>query len=407
MRQAAAHDVPEAEVQAAPAAPVAAAAPLLELQRQVGNRATAAMILARKEAAKTLRCGATGAEVKDLQMRLDSVDEVPTLLLLDGVFGQNTQQAVKEFQQAHPPLKVTGAVDAATAAEILAAIAEPQDPLVIAKKVFGLGAAAYERGRYGHAYDYFTRAGELAPRPGLLFSRAQALRRLGGRRTEAIALYEQYLATEGGERRADAEAFVAQLKAPAKTGDDEKDTATAKAIFEKGAALYDKGDYGHALDEFERAGELVDRPGLSFSKAQALRRIGGRRAEAIALYEEYLSHAGGSREKDAREFIDQLRGTRSGDADADKAAAKASFGEGAKAYEAGKFGQAADRFAKSADLYDSPGLLFSQAQALRRKGGHRDEAIALYKLYLAHEGGERQAEAQQFLDQLSQFGAAE
>ena len=46
-----------------------------------------------------------------------------------------------------------------------------------------------DRGKYGHAYDFFTRAGELADRAALLFFRAQALRRLGGRREEAIALY--------------------------------------------------------------------------------------------------------------------------------------------------------------------------------------------------------------------------
>ena len=63
-----------------------------------------------------------------------------------------------------------------------------------------LRPALYAAGDYAHAYDEFTRSGELAHRPGIVFSRAQALRRLGGRSAAAIALYEEYLATLDGCR---------------------------------------------------------------------------------------------------------------------------------------------------------------------------------------------------------------
>jgi tetratricopeptide (TPR) repeat protein len=176
-----------------------------------------------------------------------------------------------------------------------------------ARKEFNKGAAFYEAGDYAHAYDEFTIAGELTDRPAMLFSRAQALRRLGGRREEAIALYEAYLATDNPSRKADAESALKELRGPAKTGDADVDTAAAKKEFNKGAAFYEKGDFAHAYDEFTIAGELVDRPGMLFSRAQALRKLGGRRNEAIALYQAYLASDNPERRTDAEFWLDVLQ----------------------------------------------------------------------------------------------------
>jgi hypothetical protein len=56
-------------------------------------------------------------------------------------------------------------------------------------------------------------ASELADRPSLLFSRAQALRKLGGREDEAKALYEAYLAAASdGSRKEDAELMLELLR---------------------------------------------------------------------------------------------------------------------------------------------------------------------------------------------------
>ena len=164
---------------------------VLGLQRQAGNRVTTALLAREPVAASpALRSGSKGKPVLRLQMRLNLLDEVKKELEVDSLYGPITTGAVREFQAAHPPLKATGGADAATLAAIEEARGEEQDQEAIARKIFNLGGAAYERGKYGHAYGFFTRAYELAPRPGLLFSRAQALRRLGGRRKEAIALYE-------------------------------------------------------------------------------------------------------------------------------------------------------------------------------------------------------------------------
>jgi peptidoglycan hydrolase-like protein with peptidoglycan-binding domain len=282
---------------------------LLGIQRHAGNRAAAALVARQPTATKdgTLAMGATGSAVTALQMHLNMVDEVKTELVTDGIYGPITTSAVRQFQSAHPPLKATGAADAETQAALAEALKEDQNQEDIGRKLFALGGRSYERGKYGHAYAFFTRAGELADRPGITFSRAQALRRLGGRREEAIALYEQYLARGDGTRKADAEAALKELRAPEATGDEDKDNATAKGIFNKGGALYEKGDYGHAYDEFTRASELADRPGILFSRAQALRRLGGREAEAMALYQQYIDLGEGSRLEDAKQMLELLQ----------------------------------------------------------------------------------------------------
>ncbi len=301
----------EATEEAGPVVALGRGAPLtpagvLGLQRQAGNRLT--MALLQRETATvgaTLRSGSKGNEVLRLQMHLNLLDEVKQELEVDSIYGPITTGAVKEFQSAHS-LKPTGVADAATLGAVAKAGLEDQDQEAIARKIFNLGGKAYERRKFGHAYGFFTRAYEMSGRPGVLFSRAQALRKLGGRRQEAIVLYEAYLATGHGVRDADAKAAIADLSTPAKTGDDAADEATAKAIFAKGGAYYEAGDYGHAADEFARAAELSGRAGPVFSEAQALRKLGGRTEDAISLYEQYLATGHGVRDADAQLMIELL-----------------------------------------------------------------------------------------------------
>ena len=108
-------------------------------------------------------------------------------------------------------------------------------------------------------------------------------------------------------RDADANPALAELRTPAKTGDEAADEAAARAIFNKGGALYEAGDYGHAADEFARAAEMSGRPGVVFSEAQALRKLGGRTEDAIGLYEQYLETGHGVRDEDAELYLEILR----------------------------------------------------------------------------------------------------
>ena len=281
---------------------------------------------------------------------------------------------------------------------------EAEDPAVVetARAIFDVGAKSYEAGAYARAYDEFSRSFEMVGRPGIGFSMAQALRRLGGRREEAIALYQAYLDSGETRRAEECRQFIAELSTPASTGDLELDTKAGKAIFEKGAHLYEVRDYAHAYDEFTRSYELTGRPQLLFSRAQALRRLGGRREEAIALYQAYLQKGDGNRTADANAAISELSTPAStGDLETDTATGRAIFNQGATLYERGDFAHAYDEFTRSYELTGRPALLFSRAQSLRRLGGRREEAIALYEAYIAEGDGGRDEESQGFIDELS------
>jgi tetratricopeptide (TPR) repeat protein len=372
--------------------PAGRGASVIALQRAIGNRATAALV-ARAPSPVLQEGSPPSLEVAKLQLHLNQIDSVQTALFPDEIFGPETAKAVREFQRSHPPLEVDGRAGPQTLPAIDAARMEPQDQTVMARKLFDLGAKSYDRGRYGDAYGYFMASHKRAPdRPAIVFSAAQALRREGGHRAEAIALYKEYLSSDSPTRAQDARTALAELETHA-TGDADADLAQAKADFDKGAADYDRGDYAHAYDEFQKAGELEPgHPALLFSEAQALRHLGGRRDEAIALFQAYLDSGETKRAADARAAIDELRGTPSGDAEADVAAAKASFAQGAAAYDAKKYGVAADRFAKADDLAPGrPGLLYSEAVSLMHMGGHTDEAIDLFRRYIAAGGTRKQA----------------
>ena len=299
--------------------------------------------------------------------------------------------------------EAASAAGAGTGAETADANADDE---ARAKAVFDKGAAAYDAGDFAHAADFFARAFEIAPRPGILFSQGQALRRLGGRRDEAISCYEDYLASGHGKRDTEAKQCLKELQTPPSTGDLEKDTAAGKSIFERGAAYYEKGDFAHAYDEFTRSWELTLRPGLLFSRAQALRKLGGRREEAIDLYQEYIDSGETNRASEAKQFINELQvPTETGDLEKDTAIGKSIFDRGAAYYEKGDFAHAYDEFSRSWELTQRPQLQFSRAQSLRRLGGRTDEAIDLYQDYIDSGQTARAAEARQFIDQLRAQGA--
>jgi tetratricopeptide (TPR) repeat protein len=284
---------------------------------------------------------------------------------------------------------------------------EPATDTKEAARVFDLGAKSYERGDFRHAYDYFTRSHEQYEHPDIIFSAAQALRRAGGRRSEAVALYERYLAGGGTKRKADAEAFIAQLRDPVKTGDEAADRKAAEKLFDRAAKDYRAGRFAHAYDGFMQSYALFAHPDILFSAAQALRRCGGRGEEAALLYERYLAEGGTKRRKDAQALIAELRGpAKTGIEETDRRAAEKLFDRAAEHYRAGRFGHAYDAFMRSYALFEHPDIVFSAAQALRRLGGRREETIALYERYLAGGGTKRKKDAEALLAKLRTEGAA-
>jgi hypothetical protein len=88
-----------------------------------------------------------------------------------------------------------------------------------AKILFDVGAKAYGRGNFPAAIQAFEQSNKLAPRPGLVFSLAQAYRKQYyiDKRPEglarSLALYREYVALVGdGGRRAEASQYVIELE---------------------------------------------------------------------------------------------------------------------------------------------------------------------------------------------------
>ena len=161
----------------------------------------------------------------------------------------------------------------------------------------------YQQGDYAHAYDQFTIGGRIYPDPAFVWNRAQCLRRLGGRRQEAIALYEEYIASGHGQRTEDARKYVAALRGPVKTGDAAKDLESARTHQAKAEKLYGEGRYLEAADEFENVGMVHSGPESLWNRAQALRKAGGRRDDVVALYKQFIAAGGAGRKQEAEDFV--------------------------------------------------------------------------------------------------------
>src|SRR5262249_34709087 len=125
---------------------------------------------------------------------------------------------------------------------------------------------------------------------------------LGDRAEEATAP----VATGEGESVAAPAAAPGTADSSADSAPAEDRTADAKAVFDKGAAAYTRGEPAHAYHYFTRADQITHRPGLAFPRAQCLRRLGARAEEAVALYQAYLDEGGGTRTAEAQAAIKEL-----------------------------------------------------------------------------------------------------
>lgn len=403
---------------------------ILELQSSAGNVAVQQLLdtdfgarpgvqraLVQREAADAgrgpepsadiLRYGRRGEDVRSLQSRLNQAGAARPRLALDGIFGRRTQAAVRRFQVAHPPLAVDGDAGPETMAALGAApTAGEETPgrssptpgggesagggdTDSVDQLFAKGKAAYSAGQYGIAYDEFSKAQEVSGDVAMMWNRAQALRLLGGRRADAIALYEQFLASNADAdlQRREAREHLEQLRGPGRSGDKALDTAMADMLFRNGRELYGAGSYAAAYDEFTKAWEISGDIALTWNRAQSLRLAGGQRAKAIELYEQFLASDADADEqrRQAREHIADLRGPgRSGDSALDMAMVNALFRDGQAKYGDGDYIRAYDEFSKAHEITGDPALLFNRAQALRLVGGRREEAITLYEQFLAN-----------------------
>jgi hypothetical protein len=106
----------------------------------------------------------------------------------------------------------------ALSAALSVTTASAEDATAQAKVLFNAGAQAYEAGQFPAAIQAFGEAYRLSPRPGILFSMAQAHKkqyfvdRQPAHVREAVRLYREYIAkVEQGGRRGDAVQALAEL----------------------------------------------------------------------------------------------------------------------------------------------------------------------------------------------------
>jgi tetratricopeptide (TPR) repeat protein len=360
---------------------------VIQMQATAGNQAVQQMIQQGGGKPEILRYGSTGDAVRRLQERLNQSGSAGTELKVDGVMGALTTAAVRRFQRAHPPLEVDGTVGPEVWAE-LDRVGDQGAPLpgASAESFADKGRKLYGQGRYALAFDEFTKAHDLDPDPAYLFNMAQALRLDGGRREDAIKLYEQFIAsTTDAADRDRAKGHLAKLKGPGPSGDEKKDLGKVDELYEEARKLYTDGDYGRAYDLFTSAWEIGHDPALLWNRAQALRLMGGQRARALALFEQVLTvDLPEERKAAAKREIAELNGpTATGDEKKDAATEDEYFKDAKAAFQAEDYASAYDKFTRAWQVTFSNEMVWNRAQALRLLGGHREEAIKLYQLVVA------------------------
>ena len=143
---------------------------------------------------------------------------------------------------------------------------------------------------FGRAYDEFTKAYDLTHDPNLLYNRASSLRAMGGQRGQALALLEEFLTKDVSEdKKATAREEIKELKGPGKTGDAGKDKSAQEELYVDAQVAYSGESYAVAYDLFSKAYEVAHDPAFLWNRAQALRLQGGRREEAIKLYQQFAA----------------------------------------------------------------------------------------------------------------------
>ncbi len=168
-----------------------------------------------------------------------------------------------------------------------------------ATALFRAGQSRYQSDDPGGALRLFEASYRLVPAPMLLVDVAQCLRQLG-RAPAAAEAYRRFLESRSGSRRMRAEVFDA-LDAlddsPAPVAAVERQPgarARSAALFQRGRARYQAGDFAGALSAFRAALDEYPAPDLWVNLAQCLRRL-DRPEEAVLAYQAFLDGRAGSR----------------------------------------------------------------------------------------------------------------
>jgi tetratricopeptide (TPR) repeat protein len=144
---------------------------------------------------------------------------------------------------------------------------------------------------------------------------------------------------------------------------------------EAGAAFFDAGRYGDALEAFDRAYESRPLGELRYHQAACLDKLGLRQL-AAERYEAYLAEVPGASDAEpVRAHVTELR-------DQAREAAREAFANGRDAFAQGHWREASIAFAQAYEHLPLPELLLNHAAALE-KLGDRVRAVESYRLYLS------------------------
>jgi tetratricopeptide (TPR) repeat protein len=166
-----------------------------------------------------------------------------------------------------------------------------------AAALFRAGQASYAGHDDAGALRLFEASYRLVPLPMLLVDVAQCLRRLG-RAREAAESYRRFLESRSGGKQLRVEVWEAldalEPPTPAVVEPAPGERARSAALFQRGRARYQSGDFDGALAAFRLAAGEYPAPDLLVNVAQCLRRL-DRPDEAVLSYLQFLDGGGGSR----------------------------------------------------------------------------------------------------------------
>jgi tetratricopeptide (TPR) repeat protein len=168
-----------------------------------------------------------------------------------------------------------------------------------AAALFRAGMSRYQSDDAAGALPLFQASYRLVPSPVLLVDIGQCLKKLG-RKGDAAHAYRQFLESRSGAARVRAEVFEALDELEGRATVQVVETSSggrikSAALFQRGRARYQAGEYALALEAFKLAREEFPAPDLWVNIAQCLRKL-DRPEEAVLAYHQFLRSSDAPRE---------------------------------------------------------------------------------------------------------------
>ena len=249
------------------------------------------------------------------------------------------------------------------------------------QRLTGEGEALYKAGKYADALQAYERAYALNPLADLRYNQAACMEKMGAREM-AASRYGDYLKEAPNAKDADkVRTHITKLHDEAK--------AAAQTAFDRGQQAYAQGDYKAAASAFIEAYSHLPLPQFLYNAGAAYHK-GGDTANAVRYYQTYLNMAPNApdagRVHKAIELLQQAAGRgliKPVDevAEAKLHAAQQAFDKGQKAYNEGRWTDAAHHFADAYAQKPFPQFLYNVGASLHRAGDTLG-AVKAYQQYL-------------------------